>query len=436
MRSSRTAARANAAINQRGFNVWKWLFIGISAVFAVYAYFFHFRSSTSSAAQPVKSTLMALEPVKLVNFTPTDGKPVVGVINGRIYSIYNTTNNIPSLLHSFDGFRASKYAKPSHFIKDYGPKKVNKLRFLHVPKAGKAFASVMIHYCCTLLDEYEVDPTMPFVLKQYQPWRFDPTCRSCLHQPVSGNGDYFAHFPFITGVDEGHTVFLLRKPLDRLAFHIDQMRGLLGLMVAFGMTESRAQQLGKILSGRIADGLTSIFNIPTLYPSMDLTKFIAHPWSALFVSKASECIAVSLNKTSNPSKFEACRWQLAALFPGIQGCQTRMIIGRNCIDELPMTDADLSAAKQRLSDGSILFAGLYERWNESVSLFHSINGGKMFVDELRLPFKPPKLEEKKILLALNQGDAIHDPYDEALYEYGKAMFEKSLKSIVDKLSGD
>jgi hypothetical protein len=45
----------------------------------------------------------------------------------------------------------------------------------------------------------------------------------------------------------------------------------------------------------------------------------------------------------------SCRWSMIALYPGLLGCQTRMIIGRPCFDrDYPITDKDLQLAKDRL----------------------------------------------------------------------------------------
>ena len=36
----------------------------------------------------------------------------------------------------------------THFLRDYGRKSLNKLRFLHIPKTGTTFAATVVHYSC------------------------------------------------------------------------------------------------------------------------------------------------------------------------------------------------------------------------------------------------------------------------------------------------
>jgi hypothetical protein len=76
----------------------------------------------------------------------------------------------------------------------------------------------------------------------------------------------------------------------------------------------------------------------------------------------------------------------------------------------------------------LLFLGIYERWNESVKLFHQLYGGKMFLDELRKPFNKPKLEERKIVAYLKKG-LFNDPYDSELYNFGKNIFIQKWKLL-------
>lgn len=62
-----------------------------------------------------------------------------------------------------------------------------------------------------------------------------------------------------------------------------------------------------------------------------------------------------------------------AAFPGIAGCQTKMVLGQRCSRNVPLTAAKLQVAKRRLRE-RFAFIGLTEEWNDSVCLFHAMFG--------------------------------------------------------------
>ena len=61
--------------------------------------------------------------------------------------------------------------------------------------------------------------------------------------------------------------------------------------------------------------------------------------------------------------------------PGIQSCQTKMVIGDGCSGTRQLKDGDMELAKQMLSD-KFQFVGLTEAFNASVCLFHHMFGGE------------------------------------------------------------
>lgn len=62
-----------------------------------------------------------------------------------------------------------------------------------------------------------------------------------------------------------------------------------------------------------------------------------------------------------------------------------------------------------------------------MTLFHRQLGGRLFVDELRSPLGLEKLEEKRVLRAL-QATNITDPFDNALYTYAAQLFEEQWRA--------
>ncbi len=73
-----------------------------------------------------------------------------------------------------------------------------------------------------------------------------------------------------------------------------------------------------------------------------------------------------------------------------------------------------------------LIIGVYDRWNESVALLHHTIGGKMFLDELRVPLTQSKKEEQKVYAALQEGHS-YDPDDKELYAFAQSLFEERWK---------
>ena len=65
--------------------------------------------------------------------------------------------------------------------------------------------------------------------------------------------------------------------------------------------------------------------------------------------------------------------KLLANFPGIPSCQTKMVLGRRCAEDVEINDTDMIIAKRRISQYK--FVGLTEEWNRSICLFHKMLGG-------------------------------------------------------------
>ena len=87
--------------------------------------------------------------------------------------------------------------------------------------------------------------------------------------------------------------------------------------------------------------------------------------------------AVGMNATQRVRlQQEARTVKEYAEFPGIAGCQTKMLSGRNCASPQTLTPDDLRAAKRVLRRG-YSFVGLTEFYNESVCLFHAQHGGEV-----------------------------------------------------------
>lgn len=64
-------------------------------------------------------------------------------------------------------------------------------------------------------------------------------------------------------------------------------------------------------------------------------------------------------------------------YPGIAGCMTKMVLGHYCAADMELTQADLAEAKRILH--GMAFVGITELWSESICLFTTMFGGKCCV---------------------------------------------------------
>ena len=326
----------------------------------------------------------------------------------RSNAVYETSKQHRSFKRIYDEYHLMEQTNSS-LVKDYGAKTQKQLRFIHLPKTGTTFAATMMHYCCPGLD-YEYAN----VVRQFN--SLVPTsslaelCNTeCFKiQPRSPNGDPWAHIPFRSGIDSNQaTVAMFRSPEARLASQFSYMR-VMGpkLATSFGLRRLDGQILFRLLSGGYDQELKNLIaqlvltsasttnqaSLPTKLAEYAFSLTSAHTHRLTqydktpFVKRALECVklptkhnlplsllkamqnmSISVSTTSKQlekyfkkptevEKFLDCGREAAALYPGLQGCQTRMILGRNCYDTYTLTVEDVMEAKRRLSE-EFLFVG-------------------------------------------------------------------------------
>jgi len=286
-------------------------------------------------------------------------------------------------------------------LKDYDDRSLKQFRFVHFPKTGTTFAATMIHYCCPGLDYQYANALRQF--NTFLPsFTLSSVCDSgCFGiQPRSKNGDPWAHIPYRAGagLDSNNVaVGMFRSPEARLASQLSYMQ-VMGpkLSTSFGFRRFDGQVLHRLLSCSYDNGLRSLLNreqIPTKLEkyAFDLTSADTHRelqfTNTPFVKQALKCIELQstlnltpallntmqdMNTTIFASKklleqhlvdrpevmgaLVQCGREAVVLYPGLQGCQTRMLLGRTCFDSYSLTAADVNEAKRRLSD-EFLFIG-------------------------------------------------------------------------------
>jgi hypothetical protein len=293
----------------------------------------------------------------------------------------------------------------STIIAEYGVKRQKELRFLHIPKTGTTLAATMVHYCC-LMDGVYVN-----VLRQFNsiipghavPKVCDMECFGS--QPRSPNGDPWAHIPFRTGIDTSHTIAMFRQPESRLASQLAYMQ-IIGpkLAMSFGFRRADAHILYHLLTYNYDDKLKLYLAAATtnsekhLFPTVirdgayELSVNNSQHRSAnyatgKYLSLAEECVKLQEKLKIQPTEstklynlsysasiiqvrlqqhfqadadgleiFQQCGMRAAVNYPGLMGCQTRMVLGRNCFDSYTLTERDIAEATRRVRE-EFLFVG-------------------------------------------------------------------------------
>lgn len=79
----------------------------------------------------------------------------------------------------------------------------------------------------------------------------------------------------------------------------------------------------------------------------------------------------SYNFLIQNEKYMICKLEAILLYPGLLGCQTKMVLGRNCFDIYEVTSEDLIEAKRRISE-EFLFIG------KLIYYYHCVNNFSIY----------------------------------------------------------
>ena len=336
----------------------------------------------------------------------------------------------------------------THFLRDYGRKSLNKLRFLHIPKTGTTFAATVVHYSCHNLKDIYIDVLIRLNSGKPQPWKFDSTCKSNIIRAVSKNGNWWSHIPYRNEIDINATVTIFREPHKRLTSQLIHMQTLQGRMVAFpGLDYSDIVPLMNIFKNpeRAFDKKTYILNTnasgsvmneseETTAVSCTSEERVKHIESQMIImhdiwKNCSESEKKE-NKLRGRYAMHACKWAAAAAYPGLQACATKMLLGRNCCEKCPVSEADIQEAIRVLKD-EVLFVGLQHRWEDSINTFHTLFGGPLYPEEL-LTFRANTKNRVKIQAERVVQRYTYDDKDERVYK----VAENRLKGMMTEIQRD
>lgn len=371
-----------------------------------------------------------------------------------IYFFYSIECRFKSL---DDYSKAKNYTFPgTTFYRDYGPRTLDRVRFVHIPKTGTTFAATIVHYTCRNMENVLVDVMIRLNSAVPQPWKIDKTCRDHIILANSRNGNWWTHLPYRHEEDDRtRSVVLLRRPTQRLTSQLIHMQQLMGRMIAFPGIDD--QDLLPIIA--ILKNPMKAFDNPALLPSalkeadreinnrkqkqlvpVSCSDDERDAYTIASYTRMSQAWKICLHDAEshesaqhNPQVFRnRCKWAALAQWPGMQGCMTKMIMGRNCCEKCPVTAADLQEAKRRLTE-AFVFVGLQEQWTLTVQAFHASFGGRLYAEELFHTRKSPRSKAVKDNAEAVIGQYINDTADGELYAHGRSLFlarveELSLKN--------
>ncbi|CAE7731803.1 CPK2, partial [Symbiodinium microadriaticum] len=259
---------------------------------------------------------------------------------------------------------------------------IRNLYWLHFPKAGTSFMATVWNYACgqgrELLDLTVSDAYAPKCLHCYdfalmERYPKDEYCtQGVLHKQFTTQ-----HRPFSMEQIQGrtlHVAAMFRQPSQR------------------------------IISAK-ADGLHASGLSPTGYA--ELRRKCEH--------EPTECFA---------------------RYPGIAGCMTRMLTGKNCAEDSNDRTAPFDGGRALVDEakkvvGELSFVGLTERWNESVCLFHRMFGGSVNPAEF-MNFHHNHRHDGAHHYGEDRLNGFRDEADEAVYAAAQERFESLLRENVPK----
>jgi len=245
----------------------------------------------------------------------------------------------------------------------------SRYRWIHVPKTASSFANTVYRFGCMDIDATtnitgDDYPIAEFT-SQYPPEQF------CTNGPLMDVGALNAHQPWLNPVP-GALVTMLREPLAQ----------------KISLLEFQLQQANSSGPGGCITFWTSLAN--------NYTHSCTSSWCHLSEAETSAIEQIcdaqmdagnTLNYTgahTPGSEYYApalddgrCKW-LASILPRIVGCQSKMtVFGEACLQhhEVAVSQAGSRARYIKKSAAALFaFAGLTERYNESVCAFHQVMG--------------------------------------------------------------
>jgi len=283
--------------------------------------------------------------------------------------------------------------------KRWGKEQDGPLYWLHIPKCGTSFGATLHGYTCTATPTPQANPADPSeTCVRCGPdgarWRgFDHTILSSIPFDRRPYCDWNVSFK---GAFKNHIVLAATNDFTRAG-------------------EPRAVALFRDPRRRLVSG----------WNDNKHSYAMGSWWDP---RGPDEEVKLMRNSTSTLESY--ARW------PGIAGCQVKMLVGEDCSVPLNITRAIYEEAERRLHN--MAFVGLTDAFNASVCLFHHMFGGVpeeyMFTTHSRSGAKLLKRKQLQCGVgtrlprdAWKSVPSALDPHDHRLFEAAKGLFAARLR---------
>jgi len=257
------------------------------------------------------------------------------------------------------------------------------IRWLHIPKTGTSFANTIWHYGCNIPEAVSVtDFTTRFEGTLNDTYPRELWCPGLVdhtpatHKPV-GEIEWDNH--------KGNFVAMFRNPADRISS-------------AFRYNSQCIKDCNPENSA--------------LSPCDSIRDPVRR--------ESTECKQIHGSR---------CLTEYSG-FRAAQGCQTKLLLGYPCSADVPIEEAETTAAVSRLRDG-FSFVGLVEEWSLSVCLFHRILGGKPLPaesDHVR-----PGVADNEPADCPAPIEAAGDKLDEPVYAEAERIFDAQVQRALHQI---
>eukprot|EP00049_Salpingoeca_infusionum_P001171 m.45757 g.45757 ORF g.45757 m.45757 type:complete len:545 (+) comp10895_c0_seq1:315-1949(+) len=239
------------------------------------------------------------------------------------------------------------------------PVALKRIQWLHFPKCGTSLTSTIYHYACRNFESQRViqpkTSKTTQLLEDYKKLAYQK-CYDACGMKCGGFTTFAPHDGLVRGQRWKDGSFLIRKPI------VEKVQGaeIVGSLQAHYPLKEKSIKFHGVTS-------VAMFRDPR-------TRLV----SAFNYDRHSFGMNQFLRRQMLQSTPELKDY---VYFPGIQGCQTKMLAGFTCAQNVTITDDIFKKALNAL-EHRLAFIGLSEHWNGSVCLFHRMYGSSVHLTEL------------------------------------------------------
>ena len=266
---------------------------------------------------------------------------------------------------------------------------IDRIFWMHVPKCGSSFTHTVFHYACRGVS-----------------WSVGQGRQAGTHHPSRAAGNQSC----------GDNISLLQRDIKRGSYHtpVQWIDGRMGEAVGNVVAMFRRP------SQRLMSAFAWMKESPECCSS---------DWG--MGNMTGPCIGQRAQESECRRRSAIFHMKDAAAFartPGALGCQTKMLLGRQCQDDKFYPSREQQERARQFVDKHMAFVGLLDEWERSVCLWHARYGGLLYRAELTntrpttiVAGQPTGYNESVL-------DGIVDPADELIYDAAATRFWRDVRS--------